>query len=432
MRLAGPEAAGRRPRRRPRRSAGERGHGPRGPGRSRHRGGRDAARREPARARARAWRRRSPLAPWRTAREPFLEFGHGDDGGLGDSLLAMVLDGRKTVSVALAREWDLEGGPPRPGQRIPVLDASGTRRAIVEVVRVTVVPFADVDSDVVEASQAGVATVGRVARDAARVLRGLPRRGRAAARRARLAPHRRRADGRHLVHAASSRTRLSAQLRCSSRFHYFYFCFPFPLYVYACVDVSAACALDEAQRLLTGRCARSGRCFAPRLVERPLAAVSADETKRRVPRRRAGEVAWVVRVPARARRARGRPTARRYPRPDSASRRLSRHRGRRAPGCEQAAVGGGRAGPGLPRRVGKAPNRPSRAGDRRGGRRRGRRARGGAARRGGRSPTSAVAPIRVEARARRRRHHTITSSRALSCSTSVSASSVGVTAPCRR
>jgi len=98
------------------------------------------------------------LAPWRTAREPFLEFGHEDDGGLGERLLALVLEGRKTVSVALAREWDLEGGPPRPGQRIPVLDATGAKRAMVEVVRVTVVPFADVDDDVVAASEAGVAT----------------------------------------------------------------------------------------------------------------------------------------------------------------------------------------------------------------------------------------------------------------------------------
>jgi signal transduction histidine kinase/uncharacterized protein YhfF len=96
------------------------------------------------------------LAPWRTAREPFLEFGHGDDGGLGDRLLEMVLEGRKTVSVALAREWDLEGGPPRPGQRIPVLDASGAKRATVEVDRVTVVPFADVDDDAIAASESGV------------------------------------------------------------------------------------------------------------------------------------------------------------------------------------------------------------------------------------------------------------------------------------
>jgi len=96
------------------------------------------------------------LAPWRTQREPVLEFGHGDDGGLGDRLLQMVLEGRKTVSVALAREWDLEGGPPRPGQRIPVLDATGAKRATVEVVRLTVVPFADVDDDAISASEAGV------------------------------------------------------------------------------------------------------------------------------------------------------------------------------------------------------------------------------------------------------------------------------------
>jgi signal transduction histidine kinase/uncharacterized protein YhfF len=98
------------------------------------------------------------LAPWRSAREPFLEFGHEEDGGLGQRLLDMVLEGRKTVSVALAREWDLEGGPPRPGQRIPVLDASGARRATVEVVRVTVVSFCDVDDEVVAASEAGVET----------------------------------------------------------------------------------------------------------------------------------------------------------------------------------------------------------------------------------------------------------------------------------
>jgi signal transduction histidine kinase/uncharacterized protein YhfF len=95
------------------------------------------------------------LAPWRSAREPFLEFGHEHDGGLGDKLLQMVLDGRKTVTLALAREWDLEGGPPRPGARIPVLDASGTKRAVVEVDRVTVVPFAAVEHDALVASHVG-------------------------------------------------------------------------------------------------------------------------------------------------------------------------------------------------------------------------------------------------------------------------------------
>jgi signal transduction histidine kinase len=95
------------------------------------------------------------MAPWRSAREPFFEFGHPDDGGMGEQLLKMVLDGRKTVTLALAREWDLEGGPPRPGARIPVLDASGAKRAIVEVERVTVVPFSDVDHDALIASQVG-------------------------------------------------------------------------------------------------------------------------------------------------------------------------------------------------------------------------------------------------------------------------------------
>ena len=76
-------------------------------------------------------RARIPLAPWRTAREPFLEFGHADDGGAGAELIAKVLAGEKTASISLAREWELEGGTPKIGQRLPVIDhrAAATPRS---------------------------------------------------------------------------------------------------------------------------------------------------------------------------------------------------------------------------------------------------------------------------------------------------------------
>jgi signal transduction histidine kinase/uncharacterized protein YhfF len=90
-----------------------------------------------------------PLAPWRTPRDPFLEFGHPGDGGLGELLLAEVLAGERTAAISLAREWDLEGGPPRPGHRLPVLDHSGRRRAEVEVTRVAVLRFDEIDEDVI-------------------------------------------------------------------------------------------------------------------------------------------------------------------------------------------------------------------------------------------------------------------------------------------
>jgi signal transduction histidine kinase/uncharacterized protein YhfF len=95
-----------------------------------------------------------PLAPWRTAQEPFLEFGYEGDGGLGEHLIQLVLEGRKTVSTSLQREWELEGGPPRIGQRLPVLDGAGRRRAIVEVTQVMVVPFSIIDDDIVAAELA--------------------------------------------------------------------------------------------------------------------------------------------------------------------------------------------------------------------------------------------------------------------------------------
>jgi signal transduction histidine kinase/uncharacterized protein YhfF len=99
-----------------------------------------------------------PLAPWRIDSEPFLEFGYEGDGGAGDERLAKVRDGRKTVTVSLSREWDLEGGPPRVGQRLPMIDRTGAHRGAVEVLWVAELPFSAIGEDVV-AADAGAATL---------------------------------------------------------------------------------------------------------------------------------------------------------------------------------------------------------------------------------------------------------------------------------
>jgi signal transduction histidine kinase/uncharacterized protein YhfF len=95
-----------------------------------------------------------PLSPYRDAREPMLEYGYEGDGGFGRRLIDSILAGEKTASIGLAREWDLEGGPPRIGQRLPVQDHNGTRYGEVEVTRVTVVPFGEIDKDSVTAQAA--------------------------------------------------------------------------------------------------------------------------------------------------------------------------------------------------------------------------------------------------------------------------------------
>jgi signal transduction histidine kinase/uncharacterized protein YhfF len=90
-----------------------------------------------------------PIGPWRTAREPFLEFGHADDDGIGAKLIEQVLSGEKTATISLAREWELEGGTPKIGQRLPVIDHHGRRHAVVEVIRIAVMPFGEVDAGTV-------------------------------------------------------------------------------------------------------------------------------------------------------------------------------------------------------------------------------------------------------------------------------------------
>jgi signal transduction histidine kinase/uncharacterized protein YhfF len=84
---------------------------------------------------------RIPLSPWRTPRDPFLEYGRPGDDGAGEMLIDAIVSGRKTVTVSLAREWNLEGGPPGIGQVLPVRDQRGVRHCSVVVERVEIVPF---------------------------------------------------------------------------------------------------------------------------------------------------------------------------------------------------------------------------------------------------------------------------------------------------
>ena len=100
-----------------------------------------------------------PLSRWRTEREPFLEFGFQGDEGDGEHSIQQILSGEKTASVSLEREWALEGGVPRIGQRLPVRDYTGREWCCVEVERVALLPFAGVGTDVVAAEASGAAGV---------------------------------------------------------------------------------------------------------------------------------------------------------------------------------------------------------------------------------------------------------------------------------
>jgi len=94
-----------------------------------------------------------PIGGARTAREPFLLFGHRGDDGEGAERIAAILAGRKRVSIQIAREWELEGGLPRIGQHLPLIDFEGIRHGAVEVERVSVMPFHDVDETVIAAER---------------------------------------------------------------------------------------------------------------------------------------------------------------------------------------------------------------------------------------------------------------------------------------
>jgi signal transduction histidine kinase/uncharacterized protein YhfF len=98
-----------------------------------------------------------PMNRWRTEREPFMEFGFQGDEGDGERSIRQILLGVKTASVSLEREWALEGGVPRIGQRLPVRDYTGRQWCCVEVERVALLPFGGVGTDIVAAEASGAA-----------------------------------------------------------------------------------------------------------------------------------------------------------------------------------------------------------------------------------------------------------------------------------
>jgi signal transduction histidine kinase/uncharacterized protein YhfF len=100
-----------------------------------------------------------PMNRWRTEREAFMEFGFQGDDGEGERSIRQILTGAKTASVSLEREWALEGGVPRIGQRLPVRDYTGRQWCCVEVERVALLPFGGVGTDIVAAEASGAASV---------------------------------------------------------------------------------------------------------------------------------------------------------------------------------------------------------------------------------------------------------------------------------
>jgi signal transduction histidine kinase/uncharacterized protein YhfF len=98
---------------------------------------------------------RIPLAPWRTAREPYLEFGSDRDGGDGAAAIAAIMEGRRTGAISVAREWQLEGGVPGIGTRLPVRDHTGREHGAVVVQRVAIIPLREIDQSAVSALGTG-------------------------------------------------------------------------------------------------------------------------------------------------------------------------------------------------------------------------------------------------------------------------------------
>ena len=119
--------------------------------------------------------------------------------GRGRAAIASVLAGRRTGAISVAREWDLEGGVPGIGTRLPIRDHTGREHGAVVVRRVSILPLGQVDAHAVAAC--GRARRSRSSAGGRTAAGGEPRDDGLLPGRAGLAADRRRADGGAVVRA---------------------------------------------------------------------------------------------------------------------------------------------------------------------------------------------------------------------------------------
>ncbi len=113
-----------------------------------------------------------PLAPFRHENDPFIELGYEGDGGSGLRMIEKVKQGVKQCTVSLAREWELEGGPPRIGQQLSVRDHTGRTHARVKVTRTAMMPMSLVDDATARAATGDGTTAQEWRSDRARFYDG--------------------------------------------------------------------------------------------------------------------------------------------------------------------------------------------------------------------------------------------------------------------
>jgi len=80
------------------------------------------------------------------AQEPLPRSEFAFPGPLREQLVAAILDGTKTATTSLLREYEHEGeGLPVPGVRTAVVDSADVAVAVIETTEVRIVPLSEVD-----------------------------------------------------------------------------------------------------------------------------------------------------------------------------------------------------------------------------------------------------------------------------------------------